>query len=96
MYIISLTYKVPLEIVELHLNDHIAYLNLHYELGNFHASGRKVPRTGGIILSKVTDKLKLATILEQDPFKIHDLADYKITEFIPSKTCDEWSFLKES
>ncbi|MGH1386826.1 YciI family protein [Kordia sp.] len=96
MYIISLTYKVPLESVEKHLEDHIAYLNLHYELGHFHASGRKVPRTGGVILSKMTDKLQLATILEQDPFKIHDLADYKITEFIPSKTCDEWSFLKES
>lgn len=96
MYIISLTYKVPIETVDKHLDAHIQYLNTQYELGNFHASGRKVPRTGGVILSKVTDKLKLATILEQDPFKIHDLADYEITEFIPSKTCNEWSFLKES
>lgn len=96
MYIISLTYKVPIETVDKHLDAHIQYLNTQYELGNFHASGRKVPRTGGVILSKMTDKLKLATILEQDPFKIHDLADYEITEFIPSKTCNEWSFLKES
>ncbi|EDP96444.1 YciI family protein [Kordia algicida OT-1] len=95
MYIISLTYKVPLETIDQHLDAHIQYLNTQYELGNFHASGRKVPRTGGVILSKMTDKLKLATILEQDPFKIHDLADYEITEFVPSKTCVEWSFLKE-
>lgn len=96
MHIISLTYKVPLEIVDKHLDDHIAYLNLQYGLGNFHASGRKVPRTGGIILSKITDKLKLATILEQDPFKVHNIADYDIVEFIPSKTCKEWSFLNET
>lgn len=96
MYIISLTYKVSLEIVDQHLEAHIRYLNTQYELGNFHASGRKVPRTGGVILSKLRDKLELAMILEKDPFKIHNLATYEITEFIPSKTCDEWSFLKES
>ncbi|AXG71907.1 YCII-related domain protein [Kordia sp. SMS9] len=96
MYIISLTYKVPIATVEVHLEDHIAYLNLQYELGNFQASGRKVPRTGGIILSTLKDKKQLEAVLAKDPFKIHDLATYELTEFIPSKTCDEWSFLKES
>lgn len=95
MYIISLTYKVPLKEVDKHLNDHISYLNQQYELGNFHASGRKVPRTGGIILSKLSDKEQLIAIIEQDPFKIHELATYEITEFVVSKTCEELSFLKE-
>jgi len=96
MYIISLTYKVPLAMVDKHLDAHIDYLNTHYELGNFQASGRKVPRTGGIILSTLKDKKQLEAILAKDPFKIHDLATYELTEFIPSKTCDEWSFLRES
>lgn len=96
MHIISLTYKVPLEEVDNYLNDHIVYLNTQYELGNFHASGRKVPRTGGIILSKLADQEELKGIIEKDPFKIHDVADYEITEFIASKTCDELSFLKEA
>lgn len=95
MYIISLTYKVPLEKVEQHLKAHIEYLNKQYDLGHFQASGRKVPRTGGIILSKVTDKNKLLEILEEDPFKKHDLANYELTEFVPSKTCKELEFLKE-
>mgnify|MGYP000371469311 CR=1 FL=1 len=93
MFIVELTYKVELEKVDQFLNEHIAFLNEQYELGNFIASGRKVPRTGGVILSKVESKLKLEKIIEKDPFKINDLADYDLTEFIPSKTCNELSFL---
>ena len=70
-------------------------LREQYEFGNFLASGRKVPRTGGIILSKVENKSELEKIIEKDPFKINNLADYKLTEFIPSKTCDELNFLME-
>jgi len=96
MFIISLTYKASLEEVDKYLENHIVYLNEQYELGNFHASGRKVPRTGGIILSKLSNKEELLAIIEKDPFKIHNLADYELTAFITSKTCDELSFLKES
>ncbi len=95
MFIINLTYKTQLEKVDKFLDEHIEYLNEQYELGNFIASGRKVPRTGGIIFSKINDKTKLQNIIEQDPFKINDLADYELTEFIPSKTCDELEFIKE-
>lgn len=95
MYIINLTYKVPLETVDQYLDSHIEYLNKHYELGIFLASGRKVPRTGGIILAKISDKNELLKIIEQDPFQINDLADYELSEFIPSKTCEELRFLME-
>jgi uncharacterized protein YciI len=93
MYIISLTYKVSLEEVDRYLEEHIEYLNRQYEMGNFLASGRKVPRTGGIILSNVPDKDKLSQILEEDPFKKNELAEYEIIEFIPVKTCEELKFL---
>lgn len=93
MFIINLTYKVELEKVDQFLNEHITFLNEQYELGNFIASGRKVPRTGGVILSKVESKSDLEKIIEKDPFKINGLANYDFTEFIPSKTCNELSFL---
>lgn len=89
MYIISLTYKVPLEEVDQHLDNHIEYLNRQYDLGNFQASGRKVPRTGGIILSKISDKNKLLEIIEDDPFKKNNIADYDLIEFMPTKTSEE-------
>ena len=51
MFIINITYKTELEKVNQFLNEHIKFLDEQYKLGNFLASGRKVPRTGGIILS---------------------------------------------
>ncbi|WP_111307748.1 YciI family protein [Confluentibacter sediminis] len=95
MFIVTLTYKVALEKIDYFLNDHIEYLNKQYQLGNFIASGRKVPRTGGIILSKVSNKKELLSIIDKDPFKINRLADYEITEFIPTKTSKELDFLIE-
>ena len=95
MFIINLTYKTELEKVDQHLNDHVKFLNEQYKLGNFLVSGRKVPRTGGIILSKVENETELEKIIRKDPFKINDLADYELTKFIPSKTCDELKFLME-
>lgn len=93
MYIISLTYKVPLENIDQHLESHVAFLNSQYELGNFLMSGRKEPRTGGVILAKAGSKEEVLEIIALDPFNINQLADYNVTEFIPSKTCEELRFL---
>lgn len=95
MYIIELTYKVSLDRVDSFLESHVDYLNEQYELGHFQASGRKVPRTGGIIFSTLSDRNKLEAIIDKDPFKINNLADYTVTEFVPSKTSEEFNFLKE-
>ncbi len=95
MFIINLTYKTPLEKIDRFLSQHNQYLNEQYELGNFFASGRKVPRTGGIILSNIDDKSQLEKIIQADPFKINDLADYELIEFVPSRTSEEMKFLME-
>ena len=95
MFIINLTYKTELEKIDEFLDEHIDFLNEQYELGNFLASGRKIPRIGGIIISKIENKKELEKIIEKDPFNIHQLADYELIEFIPSKTCDELKFLME-
>lgn len=57
MFIVSLTYICTLEDVDKILPQHVEYLKNQYEKGNFIASGRKIPRTGGIILSKI-DNIK--------------------------------------
>ncbi len=93
MFIINITYTTELENVDPFLEEHIEFLNEHYELGHFLASGRKVPRTGGIILSNVASRAELEKIIEKDPFKKNDLADYELTEFVPSKTSNELKFL---
>ena len=95
MFIVSLTYIKSLEEVDRYIEDHVEYLKEQYALGNFIASGRKVPREGGVILSKLDSKEKLLEVLDKDPFKKADLATYEIIEFIPSMTADEFINLKE-
>lgn len=85
MFIISLTYKKPIAEVELHLAAHIAYLERYYTAGIFIASGRKVPRTGGVILAKAETRAMLEVILQQDPFYIEDIAEFEVVEFILTK-----------
>lgn len=95
MFIVSLTYTSDLKEIDKFLLEHIEYLKIQYKKGNFIASGRKVPRTGGIILSKLDNINDLEKVLNQDPFKINNLAKYEIQEFIPSMTSDEFINLKE-
>ncbi|PML79175.1 YciI family protein [Enterovibrio norvegicus] len=84
MFVVSLTYKVALSDVDQHIDAHIAYLEKQYADGHFLASGRKVPRTGGIILAQAKDREHLDTILRADPFYQADVADYDVMEFEPS------------
>ena len=86
MFIVSLTYIKSLDEVDSLLEAHVEYLNAQYAEGNFIASGRKVPRTGGVILSKLETKESLESVLAKDPFYINKVASYDITEFIPSMT----------
>ncbi len=86
---------VELEKVDELLPQHVEYLKNQYEKGNFIASGRKVPRTGGIILSKLNSLEKLQNIVNEDPFKINNIAKYDIQEFIPSMTSHDFINLKE-
>lgn len=95
MFIVSLTYTASLEEVDKFLALHVSYLEEQYALGNFIASGRKVPRTGGVILSKMDSLESLQAVLEKDPFKINDLAAYEIIEFTPSMTAKGFENLKE-
>jgi uncharacterized protein YciI len=84
MFIISLKYKKPLAEVDAHLPAHGEYVKSQYAAGNFLLSGRKIPRTGGIILSSVKTREALQAIIEQDPFYRHQIADYDVVEFSPT------------
>lgn len=85
MFIISLMYKVAIENVEQHIPEHNSFLQKYYDSGLFIASGRKEPRTGGIIICNAQSRNEVEKIIKEDPFHMHQIADYDITEFIPSK-----------
>ncbi len=85
MFIINLNYIVPLEKLDAHMTEHVKYLHKYYKLNVFVASGRKVPRTGGIILALAKSKEEVDQIISEDPFYIHKLAEFTVTEFLTSQ-----------
>ncbi|WP_394363890.1 YciI family protein [Chryseobacterium indologenes] len=68
MFIISLTYKSSIENIEKLIPEHNIFLHKHYDSGQFIASGRKEPRTGGIIIAKAASKKEIEQIITEDPF----------------------------
>ncbi|TFD96458.1 GTP cyclohydrolase [Dysgonomonas capnocytophagoides] len=88
MFIFTLTYKKPLSEVEKYLEEHCVYLDLNYKAGNFIVSGRREPRTGGVIICKAETKDEALDIMKADPFYINEIAEYDVIEFIPSKYAD--------
>lgn len=49
------------------------------------ASGRKVPRTGGIILALADTLETVNKIITEDPFHKHELAEFTVTQFLTSQ-----------
>lgn len=85
MLVVILTYKAPLETVDLHRAAHIEWLKQCYADGNMLASGRQTPPQGGVFLMR-GERAAAEAVLEGDPFKLHDVADYALYEFTPTMT----------
>jgi len=93
MFILSLTYKADLSEADRHMETHMAWVKAGYDKGLFLASGRKNPRTGGVILAR-GERAEIEAIAASDPFTIHGVADYEITEFIATTTAPGLEGLK--
>ena len=84
MFVVLLTYTRPLDAVDALVPAHREYLQRMYAAGVFLLSGRKEPREGGVILATAASESELWAVLDEDPFRIHDVAAYEIVQFVPS------------
>ena len=85
MYIVSLNYIKEVSEVEKYLEEHVKFLEKYYEMEKFICSGRKNPRTGGVILLNAESLAEVESIILEDPFNANEIAEYEITEFFPTK-----------
>ena len=85
MFVIELIYKADLTAIDAHMAAHVRFLKKYYASGHFLVSGRKVPRDGGIILAVGQNRQEIETIVREDPFCVHGLADFRIIEFRASQ-----------
>ncbi|MBI2420391.1 MAG: YciI family protein [Ignavibacteriales bacterium] len=81
MFIILLSYKQSLSVVDTFLAGHNAYLQKYYKSGTFICSGPQVPREGGVILCSAGTVDEVHHIVSEDPFVSNGVAEYSILEF---------------
>ncbi|MFG3281796.1 YciI family protein [Streptomyces sp. NPDC048111] len=89
MFVLELTYTAPLDRVDALLGEHVHWLDAQYAAGVFLASGRKRPRDGGVILAVGDDRGAMERLVASDPFRVHGLATYRITEFFATKVAPQ-------
>ncbi|MGJ8515493.1 hypothetical protein R84981_002519 [Carnimonas sp. R-84981] len=89
MYVIELTFTCPVDEVQPQVVPHLNYLDEHYAKKHFIASGAKNPRDGGIIIANgKLPRDELDKIISEDPFYKHNMADYRVVEFVVDKYDD--------
>jgi len=96
MFSIELTYQVPFSEIEPYLADHLAFVDQGFASGHFLASGRKVPRTGGLIFCRAADQAEVTALMQADPFVSQKLVELRIVEFAASRTTEGFTGLLDS
>jgi len=84
MFVILLDYIKPLSEVDAFAAEHREFLERYYASGHFLVSGRKEPRTGGVIIATGRAKAEIEEIIRHDPFHQEGIARYEIVEFRPT------------
>jgi uncharacterized protein YciI len=86
MFVLLLTYTKPLEEVDALMREHVAWLRKQYAAGRFVVSGRRIPRTGGVILARGDDREEIEEIAASDPFVTGGVATCEVIQFRASQT----------
>lgn len=88
MFIVEITYKKPLVVVDEYLQEHRDFLRANYAKGLLIASGPCNPRTGGVIIA-VGDREEVDQLIQEDPFYTNGVADYRVVEFEAKLYCEQ-------
>ena len=88
LYLILLDYLRPLADIDRHMANHREFLTRHYEAGHFLLSGRKEPRTGGVILATADSAEQVSLWISEDPFSTAGVAAYTVVHWQPTMAAD--------
>ena len=86
MFVLLLTYVKPLAEVDALMRDHMAWLNEQYDAGRFLVSGRRIPRTGGVIVARGDDREEIEALAATDPFVSGGVATCEVVQFRASQS----------
>jgi uncharacterized protein YciI len=94
VFVILLNYIKPISEVDRLVGEHREFLERYYASGHFLLSGRREPRTGGVILAEAETRAEIESIVLNDPFNREQIAEYEIVEFLPSMAATQLASLK--
>jgi uncharacterized protein YciI len=83
MFLVDMQFLRPLDEIDQHIAAHREHLAQHYAKGTLLMGGRKVPRSGGIILSRHASRDEVLAVFEADPLVLAGVASYSVIEFQP-------------
>lgn len=93
MFLVDMQFQDLAKITPELTAQHRSYLQQQYQSGQLLFGGRKVPRTGGLLISRHASAAELQQVLEADPFRLSGAVSYTITEFVPVMAADEYANL---
>lgn len=82
-YIVEIIYRAPMERIEQTVAAHRQYLQTGFDSGVLLCSGPQLPRSGGILVARATSREELERFIANDPYKLEQVADYRVIEFQP-------------
>ncbi|MFF5212843.1 YciI family protein [Streptosporangium sp. NPDC000396] len=90
MFILLLHYRDgALDQLDQLIPEHYEYVDKYVEDGVFLLTGRRVPRTGGVILATGVSRERIEEIVTEDPFLRSGAVTYEIVEFEPTRSALE-------
>jgi uncharacterized protein YciI len=89
VFVLLLNYVKPLEEVDALMRDHMRWLNEHYDAGRFLVSGRRIPRTGGVIVARGDDREEIEALAASDPFVSGGVATCEVIHFRASQSAPD-------
>ena len=91
-FVVEIRYKADIDEIQRIRPEHREFLDSGYEKGIILMSGPQVPQIGGIIIARAESMEDLADFLKDDPYQLHQAADYHYIEFQPR---NHQTFLKD-
>ena len=86
VFVLLLTYVKPLAEVDALMPEHVAWLDEQYAAGRFLVSGRRIPRTGGVIVARGDDRDEIEALAATDPFVSGGVATCEVIRFRASQS----------
>ena len=84
LFIVTIEYTKPMDLVEQHTPDHRAFLAGLKEKGQLLASGPFDPRTGGMLIMQADSAEGADAITREDPFRKNEIAKYDVRGWKPT------------